>query len=558
MTKNAWWKEGVIYQIYPRSFKDSNGDGIGDLRGIIESLDYLAGLHVDILWLSPIFLSPNDDNGYDVSGYRGIMPDFGTMADFEELLEKAKQRGLRVILDIVANHCSDEHPWFLQSKSSIDNPYRDYFFWKKPYPNGGPPNNWRSFFGGSAWELDEATGEYYLHLFSKKQPDLNWENPALRQELYDILHFWFKKGVDGVRLDVITLISKRLDFADADFKKFRTAIETVYANGPRLHEFLQEMNQAVFQHYDVMALGEGVGIRANNVLDFVGEKRGELDLIYHFDILNMTFGEERYAPAKPFELLMLKGIFQKWYDATREEGWIVQAMGNHDYPRIVSRFGDDQEFWKESAKLLIVLMATQRGTLNIYQGDEIGMTNTAFPSIHHYRDIEGLNFFRSAAMGKTTEELEVLLSFLHHAGRDNARTPFQWDASEHAGFSTSQPWLGLNPNYPRINRQEQEEDPGSILHFYRKMLRYRKENPVLVYGEYNCVQPENTSVYAYMRTWGIERRLVVLNFSKKTSLFSLKPGAYPAQADINNYPSLDFSSQGLLFQPFQAAVLNLE
>lgn len=557
MSKTTWWKEGIIYQIYPRSFRDSNGDGIGDLRGIIESLDYLKSLHVDILWLSPIFLSPNDDNGYDVSGYREIMPDFGTLEDFEELLEKAHQMGMRIILDIVANHCSDEHPWFVRSKSSKDNPYRDYFFWKAPYPNGGPPNNWRSFFGGSAWELDDNTGEYYLHLFSKKQPDLNWENPALRQELYDIMHFWFKKGVDGVRLDVITLISKRLGFEDANFKKFRTAIETVYANGTRIHEFLREMNQEVFQQYDVMALGEGVGIHANNVLEYVGEKRGELDLIYHFDILNLTFGEERYGPAKPFELLMLKGIFQKWYDATKKDGWTVQAMGNHDYPRIVSRFGDDQDFWKESAKLLIVLLATQRGTLNIYQGDEIGMTNTAFADISHYRDIEGLNFFRSAAMGKNTEELEVLLSYLHHAGRDNARTPFQWNSSEYAGFSKNQPWLGVNPNYVAINRQDQEQDPDSILHFYRNMLHYRKENPVLVYGDYECLQPEHTSVYAYLRTYGDERRFILLNFSKKPSNFSLKPGTYPTQAEINNYSSLNFTSNGIRLQPFQGVVLKL-
>ncbi len=557
MSKKTWWKEGIIYQIYPRSFRDSNGDGIGDLRGIIESLDYLKSLHVDILWLSPIFLSPNDDNGYDVSGYREIMPDFGTMEDFDELLEKAHTMGMKVIVDIVANHCSDEHPWFVQSKSSKDSPYRDYFFWKAPYPHGGPPNNWLSFFGGSAWELDENTGEYYLHLFSKKQPDLNWENPALRQELYDIMHFWFEKGVDGVRLDVITLISKRLGFEDANFKKFRTAIETVYANGPRIHEYLMEMNEKVFEHYDVMALGEGVGIHANNVLEYVGEARGELDLVYHFDILNLTFGEERYGPAKPFELLVLKGIFQKWYDATKADGWIVQAMGNHDYPRIVSRFGDDQDFWKESAKLLIILLATQRGTLNIYQGDEIGMTNTAFPDIGHYRDIEGLNFFRSAAMGKNTEELEVLLGYLHHAGRDNARTPFQWNGSEYAGFSASQPWLGVNPNYTTINRQEQEEDPGSILHFYRNMLRYRRENPVLVYGDYECLQPEHTSVYAYLRSQGDERRFVLLNFSKKLSIFSLEPGSYPTQADINNYPSLDFASKGIRLQPFQGVVLKL-
>lgn len=551
----AWWKEGVIYQIYPRSFKDSNGDGIGDLRGIIRSLDYLHSLHIDILWLSPIFKSPNDDNGYDISDYRDIMPEFGTMADFEELLASVHRLGMKLVLDIVANHCSDEHPWFQASRTSRDNVYRDYFYWKAPGTDGGPPNNWQSFFSGSAWQKDAATGEYYLHLFSKKQPDLNWENPNVRREMYDILHFWFKKGVDGVRLDVITLISKRPGFEDADFTHFRTTIEAVYANGPRVHEFLKEMNREVFRHYDVMSLGEGVGIRPENVQEYVSAEREELNLVYHFDILNLTFGEERYGPAKPFELLMLKSIFQRWYDATKSGGWIAQAMGNHDYPRMVSRFGDDGFFWKESAKMLLTLLATQRGTLNIYQGDEIGMTNTAFPDISYYRDIEGLNFFRLAASGKTDAELELLLRYLHHAGRDNARTPFQWDDTLHAGFSTGQPWLDVNPNFKTINRKLQEHAPDSVLNFCRQLLRYRRENPVLVYGDYLDLQPDHTRIFAYLRSMGDEKQLVVLNFSKEPSEITLSSALNLNTIGINNYDTLEKAGDKVRLLAFQGVVL---
>jgi oligo-1,6-glucosidase len=552
--KSTWWKEGVIYQIYPRSFRDSNGDGVGDLRGIIQSLDYLAGLHVDILWLSPIFTSPNDDNGYDISDYRGILPEFGTMADFEELLAGVHQRGMRLVLDIVANHCSDEHPWFVESRKGRDNPLRDYFFWRPPNAEGGPPNNWPSFFGGSAWELDAASGEYYLHLFSKKQPDLNWENPAVRQAMYEVMRFWFEKGVDGVRLDVITLISKRLGFEDADFTNFRTGIETVYANGPHVHGFLREMNEAVFQHFEVMSLGEGVGIHPSNVLDYVGGQRQELDLVYHFDILNLTFGEQRYGPAKAFDLLALKAIFQNWYDATRSDGWIAQAMGNHDYPRIVSRFGDDGEYWQESAKLLVTMLATQRGTLNIFQGDEIGMTNVAFPSIEDYRDIEGLNFYRTACEGKTEEEKNIQLQYLHHACRDNARTPFQWDATANAGFTTGTPWIGVNPNFDKINRAAQAADAGSILNFYRRLLKYRKDNPVLVYGDYRCIAPEHPNIYAYLRTLGGEKRLVLLNFSTEALPFPFPPDLPDAHIVLNNYEQLDFSGRQVLLAPYQAVV----
>lgn len=553
--KKTWWKEGVIYQIYPRSFRDSNGDGIGDLRGIIESLDYLVSLHVDILWLSPIFTSPNDDNGYDISDYQGIMPEFGTMADFEELLSGVHQRGMRLVLDIVANHCSDEHPWFLESRKGKKNPYRDFFFWRPPNAEGGAPNNWPSFFGGSAWELDAATGEYYLHLFSKKQPDLNWENPSVRQAMYEAMRFWFKKGVDGVRLDVITLISKRLGFEDADFSNFRTGIETVYANGPRVHEFLKEMNAAVFQDFDVMSLGEGVGIHPSNVLDYVGEERAELDLVYHFDILNLTFGEVRYGPAQAFEMLPLKAIFQKWYDATKSDGWIAQAMGNHDYPRIVSRFGNDREFWLESVKLLVTMLATQRGTLNIFQGDEIGMTNVAFPSIEQYRDIEGLNFYREACEGKNEEEKNTILQYLHHACRDNARTPFQWDGSAQAGFTAGMPWLDVNPNYGKINRAAQEGDAGSILNFYRRILQYRRENPVLIYGDYHCLVPEHPHIYAYLRSLEDERRLVLLNFSTETLPFFLPPDFQQFHIAINNYEQLDFAGKELWLEPYQGVVL---
>ena len=552
--KKTWWKEATIYEIYPRSFKDSNGDGIGDLRGIIQSLDYLQSLHVDILWLCPVFASPNDDNGYDISDYYRIMEEFGTMDDFDELLRGVHQRSMRLIMDLVPNHCSNEHAWFQQSRQSKENPYRDYFHWQPPAPDGGPPNNWRSYFSGSAWEYDALTEEYYLHLFTKKQPDLKWENPAVREEIYKTIDFWFEKGIDGFRMDVITLISKRDGYPSADFSSFTQAAETVYANGPRVHEYLREMHERVLSRYDIVSLGEGVGIKPENASLYVGEDREELDIVYHFDLLHMVNSDGRFSEKLPFDLVRLKHLVQMWYDAVGDSGWTVNTLSNHDYARMVSRFGDDRQHWAASAKLLLTFLSTIRGTLGIYQGDEIGMTNVAFDSIDDYNDVETLNFYREAAEGRSIEERKQLLSDIQDESRDNARTPFQWDDTANAGFTGGTPWLKVNPNYPRINVQQQEDDPNSVLNYYRRMIQLRKEIPALIYGGYRCLNPSDPITFQYVRSEGEEKVYVLLNFSSESVEVAV-PIRSLARVSINNYPDLDIAGENLVLRPYQAVVL---
>ena len=421
MPEQVWWKENVIYQIYPRSFNDVNGDGIGDLKGIIEKLDYLQDLGVDIIWLCPIYQSPNDDNGYDISDYRTIHPEFGSISDLEELISGIHNRGMKLIMDIVVNHTSDEHEFFKASKSSIDNPYRDYYIWKKPEANGGPPNNWMSFFGGSAWEYDETSEEYYLHLFSKKQPDLNWENPQVRSEIYDTLNFWLEKGIDGFRMDVIPLISKRNDFPDTSQISFPKVIEEVYSNGPKVHDYIKEMVASSIANYDVMTVGEGPGISKEVALDYVGKNRGELNMIFHLDHMYLGQGMEgKYTPV-PYNLQDVKRIFNEWNEAIGSEGWISIFLDNHDFPRMISRFGNDDEYRIECAKLFCMLILTLRGTACIYQGSEIGMTNVAFESMNCYRDVETLNFYKEQKkLGMSDDEF---LNMAHKYSRDNARTP---------------------------------------------------------------------------------------------------------------------------------------
>ena len=552
--KATWWKEATIYEIYPRSFKDSNGDGVGDLRGIIQSLDYLQSLHVDILWLCPVFASPNDDNGYDISDYYRIMPEFGTMDDFDELLRGVHDRGMRLIMDLVPNHCSDEHTWFQQARQSKDNPYRDYFHWQPPGPEGGPPNNWRSYFSGSAWEYDTLTEEYYLHLFTKKQPDLNWENPTVREEIYKIVDFWFNKGIDGFRMDVITLISKRDGYPNADFSSFTQAAETVYANGPRVHDYLQEMNQRVLSHHDTVSLGEGVGIKPENALLYVGEDRQELDIVYHFDLLHITNTDGRFSERTPLSVVRLKELVQTWYDAVEDTGWIVNTLSNHDYARMVSRFGDDQQHWAASAKLLITFLSTIRGTLGIYQGDEIGMTNVAFDRIDDYRDVETLNFYREAVEGRSPEERKQLMQDIQEESRDNARTPFQWDDTTNAGFTTGTPWLQVNPNHTAINVQQQEGDSNSVLNYYRRMLQLRRKTSALIYGNYRCLNPSDPTTFQYVRFEGDHTVYVLLNFSKETVELEAPMQSTP-QVLINNYATLDTAGGNLTLQPYQAVVI---
>ena len=528
MIKRNWWKESVTYQIYPRSFKDSNGDGIGDLGGIIEKLDYLKDLGIDVLWLSPIFKSPNDDNGYDVSDYCAIMEEFGTMENFDALLVGLHERGLKLMLDLVPNHSSDEHEWFQESRKSKDNPYRDYYIWRPT-----PPSNWTSFFSGSAWEYDEMAGEYYLHLFSKKQPDLNWENPKVRQAIYEVMHFWFKKGVDGFRIDVLPFISKRLDFPDIDPNNFNKAIIEVYSNGPRLHEFLQEMNREVSSQYDIVTMGECIGVKPHQALDYVGEDRHELNTLYHFDHVNINYGPGgKYDPI-PWKLTQFKKIFSDWDEAVGDKGWINITLDNHDFPRMVSRFGNDTNYRKESAKLLATLLLTMRGGPCIYQGSEIGMTNVTFETLEEYDDVEVVNLYREwKAAGKDTTPL---LKAVQIQGRDNARTPIQWDDSPNAGFTSGTPWLKVNPNYQQINVQETLTDKASIFHFYKKMLAFRKANPTLIYGNFKILATESEQIFAYQRWDEDGDFIVLLNFTDEALLTANFVNVDTYRLQVHNY-----------------------
>jgi len=502
----TWWKESVIYQIYPRSFKDSNGDGVGDLRGIISKLDYLKELGVDILWLSPIYASPNDDNGYDIADYRSIMSEFGTMDDFDEMLEGIHARGMRLLMDLVVNHTSDEHEWFQQSKSSKDSPYRDYYYWSDE-----KPNNFKSFFGGDAWEYDDQTDSWYLHLFTRKQPDLNWENPKVRQEVYDLMKFWLDKGVDGFRMDVIPLISKRLPFQDTHLPEFTDVIEQVYANGPRIHEFLNEMNREVMAHYDMMTVGEGVGIPPSMANEYVGHSRKEIDMIFHFGHMFIDHGPGGKFDVAPFSLPEFKTVFDQWDEAIGEEGWLNIYLDNHDFPRLVSRFGNDQQYRVESAKMLAILLLTLRGTPCIYQGTEIGMTNVAFPSIQDYRDVETLNIWKEEHEKGVSEE--EFLKAVHIQGRDNVRTPIQWDASMHAGFTEGNPWIKVNPNYIDINVEDARADQHSTFYFYQHLLGLRKQHPTWIYGQYEDLLPDHPSLFLYKRWDDHQTYYIILNFS---------------------------------------------
>jgi len=519
--QNPWWKEEVIYQIYPRSFNDSNGDGIGDLQGIIQKLDYLKNLGVDILWLSPIYKSPNDDNGYDISDYYGIMDEFGTMADFDELLEAIHQRGMRLLMDLVVNHTSDEHEWFQQSRLSEDNPYRDYYYWKKE-----KPNNWPSFFGGETWEYDELTDAYYLHLFTKKQPDLNWENPKVRQEIYKLMRFWLDKGIDGFRMDVISVISKQLDFPKANTDDFNHVINTIYANGPRVHEFIQEMNREVMSHYDCMTVGEGPGISTKVVNDYVGKDRAELDMVFHFGHMFLGHGKSKFDLV-PVNLVDFKKVFTTWNEAIGEDGWVNIFLDNHDFARMVSRWGNDGEYRKESAKLLSIIILTMRGTPCIYQGSEIGMTNIKMETLDDFDDVEIKNYV--AEMRERGEDPTTMIPIFNKMGRDNARTPIQWTATENAGFTAGEPWLKINPNYTEINAEAALADKDSVFYYYQKMIQLRKQHPTLIYGDYEDLAPDSDELFIYRR-WDEEHEyLIFLNFSNEyISLFNLQ--SIPADA----------------------------
>jgi len=510
MTK-TWWKSSIVYQIYPRSFKDTTGNGIGDLYGVIEKLDYIQSLGVDIIWLCPVYESPNDDNGYDISDYRKISKEFGGDTAFDQLLAEMHKRGLKLMMDLVANHSSDEHPWFQQAKKGKDNPYHDYYIWKPGNPET-PPNNWQSVFNGSTWEWNAETEEYYLHLYTRKQPDLNWENPQLRKEIYAIIDFWFAKGVDGFRMDVISLISKRTEYKDVPKDmSFIDVMEKVYANGPKIHTYLKEMNQEVLSKYDIVTVGEGPGVNLEHGPRYVSDQEKELNMVFHFDHLTLDFGPDgKYDPV-PVDFIRFKAIFSQWDEALGTTGWNSIFLGNHDFSRIVSRFGNDGVYREKSAKLLATVLMTLKGTPYIYQGDEIGMTNVSHDRIDAYDDVETRNAWAAAeAAGK---DMDQFLKAVHWQSRDNARTPLQWSDAKNAGFSQHTPWIPVNENYAQINVDAAEKDPNSILHYYRKIIALRKAYPTLVYGEYKDLLPADLHLYCYKR-WDQEATfLVIHNFS---------------------------------------------
>jgi oligo-1,6-glucosidase len=546
----SWWKEAVMYQIYPRSFNDSNGDGVGDLGGIIEKLDYLKNLGIDVIWFSPIYQSPNDDNGYDISDYRNIMTEFGTMEDFDELLEGIHQRGMKLIMDLVVNHSSDEHAWFKEAQKSKDNPYRDYYIWRKPV-NGKEPNDWQSFFGGSTWQFDEKTDEYYLHLFTVKQPDLNWENPKLRQEVYDLVKFWLDKGVDGFRMDVIPMISKRLEFPPMAGRPFNQVVDETYANGPRVHEFLKEFNREVLSKYDIMTVGEGIGILPEQGNDYVGSDRDELNMIFHFGHMFIDHGDGGKFDIVDIDLNTFKNVFTDWHKGLGARGWGNIYLDNHDFPRMVSRFGNDKEYWLESGKLLAMLIMSLRGTPCVYNGSEFGMTNVAFDSIDDYRDIETLNNYK--IVKDQGGDLDAFLKAVHIQGRDNVRTPVQWNATKNAGFTEGTPWIKVNPNYTAINAEVAVADTNSIFHFYKKLIELRKEIPTLIYGEYEVIDNGSPKIFAYTRSLGDEKIMVLLNFSDESTVFAPTIEVESPKLIIGNYPNIEaVKGVSFLLQPWEA------
>ena len=555
--KKAWLKESVVYQIYPRSFCDANGDGIGDLRGITQKLDYLKELGVSVIWLSPVYKSPNDDNGYDISNYQDIMDEFGTLADWRELIAGMHARGIKMVMDLVVNHTSDEHRWFQESRTSKDNPYRDYYIWR-PAKDGREPNNWKSFFSGSAWQFDETTGEYYLHLFSKKQPDLNWENPNVRQEVFNMMHWWLKQGVDGFRMDVINLISKRPGLPDippvnADRYQFNG---DYYANGPRLLEFLDEMKRNVLSRYDLITVGETPFVTTQHAIDMTNEETGALKMVFQFEHMDIDGDRSR---VKAWKLTELKRVMSRWQKDLENRGWNSIYLNNHDQPRLVSRFGNDTQYRVESAKMLATFIHLQQGTPYVYQGEEIGMTNVAFESIDDYQDIESLNMYKELVGEKGMNPNDVL-ALIRAKGRDNARTPMQWDASRNAGFTTGTPWLKVNPNYPAINVTQALADNNSVFYYYQKLIRLRKEHPVFVYGAYDLILDDDEAIYAFTRTLEHDRLLVMLNFTHNAPVFALPPNIAFAGKEllISNY-AVDANEDIRQFtlRPYEARVYRL-
>jgi alpha-glucosidase len=521
----TWWKEATAYQIYPRSFMDSNGDGVGDLQGIISRLDYLQDLGINVIWICPIYKSPNDDNGYDISDYQDIMEEFGSMEDFDELLSEVHARGMKLILDLVINHTSDEHPWFVEARSGKDSPKRDYYIWSDPV-GGGEPNNWESIFSGSAWELDAASGQYFMHVFSRRQPDLNWENPEVRRELYGMVNWWLDKGIDGFRVDAISHIKKLAGFPDLPNPLNLPYVPSTdgHMNREGIHEFLQELKQETFDHYDIMTVGEASGVNVEQAEQWVGEEHGKFNMIFQFEHLALW----NKSITGGLDVIALKSALSRWQKGLEGRGWNALFIENHDQPRSVSTWGNDTEYWLESAKSLATMYFLMQGTPFIYQGQEIGMTNVRFDSMDDYDDVAMKNMYRiERAAGRSHEEI---MEVIWKNGRDNSRTPMQWDGTANGGFSSGQPWMKVNPNYEEINVERAQQDPDSIYHHYKKLIALRADNPIAVYGSYDLLLPEDECIYAYTRTLGTEQLLVMSNLTAREALFDL-----PAEIEFNTH-----------------------
>ncbi|EPW6540356.1 glycoside hydrolase family 13 protein [Vibrio vulnificus] len=543
--ENKWWHDAVVYQIYPRSFCDSNNDGIGDLNGIIGKLDYLKTLGVNVLWLSPVYKSPMDDNGYDISDYQDIAAEFGTMADMQNLLAQAKARDIRVVMDLVVNHTSDEHPWFVEARKSKDNPYRDYYIWRDAKPDGSVPDDQGSIFGGSAWQWDEATQQYYFHLFSKRQPDLNWENPKVQQEVHKMMNWWIDQGIGGFRLDVIDLIGKEID-------------KGITGNGPRLHPLLQEMNRATFGDKDLLTVGETWGATPEIAKLYSDPERHELSMVFQFEHITLTWQHgDKWNPI-PLDLKQFKHVLTKWQTELSNQGWNSLFWNNHDLPRVVSKYGDDKRYRVESAKMLATALHFLKGTPYIYQGEEIGMTNVAFESLDQYKDIETLNFYKVKTESGVSHQ--HMMDAIHENSRDNARTPMQWSASPNGGFSQAEPWIEVNPNYPAINVEQALADSDSIFYHYQKLIELRKQHPAIVYGDFTPLFAEHDSVFAYVRTHQDEQLLVINNFSDQDVSLELPDNLQNKEVNclIYNYDSLDMLSVTLSLKPYQCYAFNLK
>ncbi len=553
--KKTWWKESVVYQIYPKSFCDSNGDGIGDLGGITEKMDYLKELGIDVIWLSPVYESPNDDNGYDISNYQGIMKEFGTMEDFDRMLDAAHTHGIRIVMDLVVNHTSDEHPWFIESRKSKDNPYRNYYIWKDP-KDGDVPNNWGSCFGGSAWKYDETTQMYFLHMFSQKQPDLNWENDTVRSEIFQMMDWWCQKGIDGFRMDVISMISKDQNFPDGQLKKTGYGDYGPYVcNGPRVHEYLQEMNQKVLSKYNLLTVGECAGVTVDEAKKYANLEGSELNMVFQFEHMDLDGGETFKWNEQKICLTDLKATLSKWQNELYGKAWNSLYWCNHDQPRIVSRLGNDSDKYREiSAKMLATCLHMMQGTPYIYQGEELGMTNVPFQSLDDFRDIESINAYHEYTQSGQIAP-EDMMRYLHYKSRDNARTPMQWNNTANAGFTTGTPWIMVNPNYPKINAKEQVERPDSIFHYYQKLIKLRKAHEIIVYGSYQLLLPDDPNLYVYTRELAEEKLLVICNFTDTRQSFTLPSDWNSDQMHclIANYPERVPEKQ-MLLNPYEALV----